>query len=59
MASLLGKADPTLVRGAFMEAAADVPLDLSDIYTKREANLKAFTEGLQKAWGDLSKAYDD
>ena len=59
MASLLGKADPTLVRGAFMEAAADVPLDLSDIYTKREANLKAFTEGLQKAWGDMFKAYDD
>ena len=59
MASLLGKADPTLVKGAFAVAQADVPLDMSQIYTKREATQKAFIEGLQEAWGDMFKAYDD
>ena len=48
--SLLGKADTTLVQGALKEAMADVPADMSKVYTKREENLKAFTEGLNEAW---------
>ena len=58
MASLLGKADPTLVKGAFAVAQADVPRDMSHIYNQREENIKAFTEGMQQAWDSQFEAYN-
>ena len=56
--SLLGKADSTLVQGSFKEALANVPGDMSQIYQKREANIKALTEGIQEAWDSQFEAYN-
>ena len=50
MASLLGKADQTLVKGAFAVAESNIPGDMSQIYEQRAANIKALTEGIQSAW---------
>ena len=51
MASLLGKADATLVAAAFKEGQSRVGADLSDVYAKREENLATFTKGV----GDIFK----
>lgn len=56
--ALLGKADPTLVKGAYAVAAANVPGDMSKIYQKREENIKALTEGIQSAWDKRNKEED-
>jgi len=56
MASLLGKADPTLVQGAFREAMADVPADMSKVYAKREKTLEDFTTEVNKIW---EKQFED
>ena len=56
MASLLGKADATLVAAAFREGQSRVGADLSDVYAKREENLATFTKGV----GDIfNKIYAD
>ena len=56
--ALLGKADPTLVKGAYAVAAANIPGDMSEIYKQREANIKTLTEGIQKAWDSQFEAYN-
>ena len=56
--SLLGKADPTLVKGAYAVAQADVPGDMSQVYKDREANIKALTKGIQAAWDSQFEAYN-
>ena len=48
--SLIGKADPTLVQGAFAAGQAKVPGDMSKIYQQRAANVINFTKGMQQAW---------
>ena len=56
MATLLGKADATLVAAAFREGQSRVGADLSDVYAKREENLATFTKGV----GDIfNKIYAD
>jgi len=56
--ALLGKADSTLVQGAYNVAAANVPGDMSKIYKQREKNIKDLTEGIQKAWDSQFEAYN-
>ena len=56
--ALLGKADPTLVKGAYTVAAANVPGDMSQIYKQREKNIKDLTEGIQAAWDSQFEAYN-
>ena len=56
--ALLGKADPTLVQGAAVVAQANIPGDMTKIYEKREANIKALTMGIQAAWDSQFKAYN-
>ena len=56
--ALLGKADPTLVKGAYAVAQADVPGDMSQVYKDREANIKALTKGIQAAWDSQFEAYN-
>ena len=55
--SLLGKADATLVQGAFREAMADVPADMSGVYEKREKTLKDFTTEVNKIWEKQFEEY--
>ena len=55
MASLLGKADSTLVAASFKAAKADVPKDLSDVYKKREEAFKTFQEGMSDIFTNLNK----
>ena len=50
MASLIGKADSTLVQGSFREAAANVPLDRGPIYAAQIENVKTFQGIVQKAF---------
>ena len=50
MASLIGKADPTLVQGSFREAAANVPLNRGPIYAAQMENVKMFQGIVQKAF---------
>ena len=57
MASLLGKADATLISAARSEAMANVPLDMSDVYEKREKNLKDFTTEVNKIWDKQFEEY--
>jgi len=56
--ALLGKADPTLVKGAYAVAASNVPGDMSQIYKQREKNIKDLTEGIQAAWDSQFEAYN-
>ena len=56
--ALLGKADPTLVQGAAVVAQANIPGDMTKIYEKREANIKALTMGIQAAWDSQFEAYN-
>ena len=58
MASLLGRADATLVQAAKDMAMADVPADMSGIYAKRAENLQAFSEGIQEAWDSQFEAFN-
>ena len=46
MAKLYGTADPTLVKMAYAESMANVPLDLSSVYKQREQNIKDFATGV-------------
>ena len=55
MASLLGKADSTLVAASFKAAQADVPKDLSSVYEKREEAFKTFQEGISGIFTNLNK----
>jgi len=55
MASLLGKADSTLVAASFKAAKADVPKDLSSVYEKREEAFKTFQEGISDIFTNLNK----
>jgi len=69
MATLFGKADPSLVAAAFKEGQSRVPLDLSGVYKQREQNIADFTKGVQdifkaldaedKEWRDKNKANFD
>ena len=59
MASLLGKADSTLVQGAFNAALADVPHDLSDVYDTQAETMKSFMKDLTAAWDSLNSEYND
>jgi len=52
MASLLGKADSTIVQAAFNESLADVPADLSDLHQRRAG--KSFDDFL----GMMNEAFD-
>lgn len=56
--ALLGKADSTLVQGAYKVAAANMPGDMSQIYKQREQNVKKLTESIQKAWDNQFEAYN-
>ena len=58
MASLLGKADATLVAGSYREAMADVPADMSKVYAKREQTLKDFTTEVNKIWEKRGIVYE-
>ena len=51
MASLLGKADSTIVQAAFNESLADVPADLSDLHQRR-------AEGFDDFLGMMNEAFD-
>ena len=53
MAKLYGTADTTLVSAAFKEGMSNVPLDLSDVYSKREQNFKDFTETITKVFDNI------
>ena len=48
MASLLGKADATLVSAAFREGQSRVGADLSGVYKKREENIKNYRDQVDK-----------
>ena len=59
MASLLGKADSTLISAARSEAMADVPADLSDIYEKRADNFSDFVDMITEQFDKKKKEEKD
>ena len=57
---LLGKADPTLVQGSRVYAQANIPGDMSAIYTKREGTQKKwmdFAQEVQTEWDNKEKEW--
>ena len=59
MAKLYGTADPTLVKMAYAESMANVPLDLSSVYKQREQNIKDFATGVSSIMDSIYKDYND
>ena len=55
MASLLGKADSTIVQAAFNESLSDVPFDMSDVYQKRADNFSDFTDMINEQFDEQNK----
>jgi len=56
MASLLGKADSTLISAARSEAMADVPANLSSVYKRRAKNFDSFLDMVNEAFDKQTKA---
>ena len=53
MTKLYGQADVTLVSAAFREGMSNVPLDFSDVYSKREENFEAFAKGITEVFDNI------
>jgi hypothetical protein len=61
-ASLIGKADATLVSAAFREGQSKMPADLGGVYATRAKNIKDFSEGIKTAFENTNaedKAFMD
>jgi len=59
MANLLGKADQTLVKGAYSVAKANLPGDMSGVYDQRAKNMEGLMAGISTVWEELNSEWND